>query len=78
MEELLVKADRLLALLPFNANKTLIGAALKLLLPVAVLKFPPLLVAAPVLDGLAELLIGAGLVHKGVKAVVARHKEAKE
>jgi len=75
MGELQRSLDRLLSLLPLNGNKTLVGAMLKLVLPLAVAKFPPLLVAAPIVEGLAEVLIGAGLMHKGVKAVKAKREK---
>lgn len=69
MDKVMSAADKVLSLLPFNGDKTVIGAGLKLLLPLAVVKFPPLLVVAPVIDAIAEMLLAFGLGHKVVKAV---------
>lgn len=67
MKDLLTSLDDLLAALPFNGNKTAIGAVAQLVLPVAAAYFPPLLVAAPVISGLAQLITALGLFHKAVK-----------
>lgn len=67
MEKLISAADKLLSLLPFDGNKTLIGAGLKLALPVAVAKFPVVLLVAPAIDAFADFCIAAGLAHKAVK-----------
>lgn len=67
MDELLMQSDKLLSMLPFNGDKTVIGAGLKVLLPVLVAKFPVLLLVSPILDGVATGLVAFGLIHKGVK-----------
>lgn len=69
MNELFQKLDALLAWLPFNGNKTTISLGIQFLLPILVSKFPSLIEAAPILDGISMVGLGAGLIHKGVKAV---------
>jgi hypothetical protein len=68
MEKLISGLDKLLGLIPFNGDKTVVGAGLKLMLPILVLKMPVLVVVGPALDLLAEFLISAGLAHKAIKA----------
>lgn len=67
MDKLLSFADKMLKLLPFDGDKTVIGAGLKLVLPMVVAKVPVLLVVAPALDALAGFLISSGLAHKLIK-----------
>ena len=74
IQEVFNALDRLLAALPANGNKAVIGMAVKALLPVFVSFFPQALLAAPFLDAAANVVIAIGLAHKGVKAV----KESKE
>jgi hypothetical protein len=69
METLVNAADKVLGLLPFNGDKTVIGLALKYVLPVACAKFPFLLVVAPIVDHVADALVSLGLAHKGIKAL---------
>lgn len=66
--------DKALSLLPFNDNKTIVGAALKLILPTLTVQFPILLAVAPLLDSAADLLIEIGLFHKGIKAAKPKAK----
>ncbi len=68
MNQLINAVDKILGLIPFNGDKTVIGAGLKLLIPIAVVKMPLLLVVAPVVDATANLLMAIGLAHKAVKA----------
>ena len=68
MEKLMLGLDKLLSLIPFNGDKTVIGAGLKLLVPVLVLKMPVLVLVGPALDMFADFLISAGLAHKAIKA----------
>lgn len=68
MNALLSFSDKVLSLLPFNGDKTIMGAGLKLILPVAVGYCPFLLAIAPYLDGAADFFIGTGLAHKLVKS----------
>lgn len=70
MNDLLAALDRLLALLPFNGSKTLIGIALHAAVPVAATFFPPLAVAAPLVTALSDGIIAVGAIHQSVKKVV--------
>lgn len=69
MDALINFSDKLLSMIPFNGDKTIMGAGLKLMLPIAVAHFPFLIVIAPYLDGTADFLLSTGLVHKFVKKV---------
>lgn len=68
MKDLLDHVDGILSFLPFNGDKTALSAGLKLLLPVLIAQFPPLLAVAPLLDALSTIGIGLGMAHKAVKA----------
>lgn len=68
MDSLLKSIDRLLSLLPFNGAKTNIGLAIPYVLPLFLAKFPEIVLVAPILDGLSQVLIATGATHKAVKA----------
>lgn len=69
MQKMLGVMDRLLALLPFNGDKTAIGAGMQILLPILVAKFPIILMAEPAMDALSLTLTGIGLFHKAIKGM---------
>ncbi len=75
MSKLFELTDRLLALLPFNGDKTTIAVGLKLSLPIAVAHFPVLLAAAPVVEAALDFLIATGLIHKFAKAAAPKKEE---
>jgi hypothetical protein len=60
--------ESLLAKLPFDGDKTSIGAGIQILLPILVAKFPALLLLEPALNGFSLVLTGVGLMHKALKA----------
>lgn len=68
MESILKSVDRLLSLLPFNGAKTYIGLAIPYVLPALLAKFPEIVLVAPILDGLSQILVATGVTHKAVKS----------
>lgn len=76
MNKLFEVTDRLLSLLPFNGDKTVIAMGLKLSLPLAVAQFPVILVAVPFIDATLDFLIATGLAHKLVKAKLPEEKKS--
>ena len=72
MSTLMASADNLLSKIPFDGDKTAIGAGLHVLLPLLIAYVPAIAMAGDLIDGIAMSLVAVGLVHKGVKKVSGR------
>lgn len=70
MDSFFQALNSLLALLPLNGYKTQIGAGLSVLAVIAPL-VPQIALVTPVVQGLAAIVSGIGLVHGFAKSVVA-------